>query len=158
MRKQTKRLMWVIFIVIVMFGSSFAFIIISVVPEKPIPKPEEPTEFIVDGMINQSQKELWISMGYTIMEFHYYENCCADLQIYVDALPEELNNQLVVEKIQDGTGPSMIAESRFGKEEKNVTTLQDVFMPLCGILTKPPADCGFMQLNITQLNITNVSS
>jgi hypothetical protein len=149
MKKQTKKLVWAMFIIIVMFGSSFAYVIISVTPETPAPQIQQPKEFVVNGQINQTLRDGYLSLGYTILAFHYYENCCQDVQFYAEALPAELNNQLIVEKIQDGTGPSISVESRLGTDARNITSASDILESLCKVMPKPPADCGLMVLNIT---------
>ncbi|MBI5060888.1 MAG: hypothetical protein HZB67_01085 [Candidatus Aenigmarchaeota archaeon] len=149
MKKSTKKVLWALFIIIVMFGSTFTYVILSAIPETAPQQFQEPAEFLVSGYMNETLKEVYISRGYTIMEFHYYDGCCQELQFYIDALPEELEKQLIIEKINDGTGPRILAKSMYGLEERNVTTIDDVFVSLCKLLAKPPIDCGLMELNIT---------
>ena len=149
MKKSNKKIIWALFIIIVMFGSSLAYVALSVIPEQTTPQFTAPNELVIEGMLNETLKEVYIPRGYTLMEFHYYEGCCQEIQFYIDALPEMLEKQLIVEKIKDGTGPAIVAESIYGKDERNITAVDDVFESLCKVLTKPPPDCGIMEFNIT---------
>lgn len=143
MKKQTKKLMWVFFIVFIMAGSSIAYIIIGTIPEIE-EQEQQPKEFVIEGKLNETLKEIYIGKGYTVMEFHYYENCCPSLLAYVDSLPEELNHQLIVEKIKDSEHSWVLIESINDRKEGNVTKMIEVFELLCNVLIKPPMDCGLL--------------
>ncbi len=154
MKKSTKRMVWAFFIIAVMFGSTFTYVILSVIPETNPQQIPDPTVFVVDGYLNETLKVAYLPRGYTIAEFHYYGGCCPELQLYVDALPDELltydnKKQLVIQKINDGAGPYFIAESIYGEAEKNTTTITDVFDVLCKVLRRPPIDCALMGSNTT---------
>lgn len=149
MKKQTKNMLWVFFIIFIMFGSSFAFILMSVVPEQSQTQTNLPTNYVIDGYLDETFKQAYIQRGLTILEFHYYEGCCPDLIVYTESLPGELENQIIVEKILDnpiGSNPRISLESIRGIEERNVSSMDDIFSPLCNILVKPPIDCALLNM------------
>ena len=149
MRKQTKRRIWAFIIIFIMFGSTIAFVALGIFTGTPPQQQQQqevstPVKFVVDEKIDLSTREQYIQRGYSILEFHYYENCCRELQFYIGTMPENLEFQLIVEKRKDlntDDQPWISIESLQGSMEKNVTDISDLFEPVCTILLKPPPDC-----------------
>ncbi|MEM7817776.1 MAG: hypothetical protein QXL81_03075, partial [Candidatus Aenigmatarchaeota archaeon] len=83
--------------------------------------------------------------GYSVMEWHYYEGCCPDLMLFVEGLPAEVENQLIVQKVADSDWTWANVKSLRGERSWNVTEFDDLLGPLCEVLLKPPVECGLMQ-------------
>ena len=147
MKKAIKQTVVVLFMVIVLFGSSFAFILGSSLdtffggPQQQTNQ-ATPTRFVVSGYLDPGSHDNFLRSGYTLLEFHYQEGCCADLLADIGELPAELEFQLVVQKIVDEK-KYFFAESFRDSKEFNATSGLQVLFELCDILAVPPTDCAF---------------
>ena len=145
MKKQTKMTILVLFLVVTMFGSSAAFLIVGGLAP---PKQQEqqgqttPTQFVVDGYLDFASHDNFLSRGYTLIEFHAPKDCCPDFTANVEALPAELEFQMVVQKIED-EDIYFKAESFHNRKQFNATTVLQVLFELCDVLASPPPDCAF---------------
>jgi hypothetical protein len=148
MKKQIKKTVMTIIIVVLLATSTIAFVVISSVsPEQTSENLELPTQNVIDGYINESYRQLYLSNGYTLMEYHYYEDCCKNISTFVDYLPEVIGTQLVIQKIKD-TDYYITLESAYGIESKlTPQTNEDLLKSLCRILTRAPIDCGLFVEN-----------
>ncbi|MBI4895901.1 MAG: hypothetical protein HY831_05405 [Candidatus Aenigmarchaeota archaeon] len=145
MKKQMQKTVMTIIIVVLLAMSTIAFVVISSVsPEQTTQTLELPKQSVIDGYINESYRQTYLSKGYTLMEYHYYDNCCKNISPFIDYLPEVIGTQLVVQKIKD-TDYYINLESAFGTEEKiKPDTNEDLLRSLCKVLTKTPIDCGLL--------------
>ena len=149
MKKETKKKLLVIVIALVMFFSSAAWIIVGAVPlnpQTPGVQTQVPSNYIVEGKLDDTVATQYLQNGFSLMEWHYYTGCCPDLQLFVEALPGELENQIVVQKISDTSNDTWVsARSLRGEQQWNVSSASELLPPLCEILLKPPVECGLMQ-------------
>jgi len=149
MKKETKKQLLVIVIALVMFFSSAAWIIVGAVPlnpQTPGVQTQVPSNYIVEGKLDDTIATQYLQNGFSLMEWHYYTGCCPDLQLFVEALPGELENQIIVQKINDTQNETWAsARSLRGEQLWNVTNATDLLPPLCEVLLKPPVECGLMQ-------------
>ncbi len=162
MKKDQKRQLIVLFMVVAMFGSSFAFIIMNAFGEEP--QQQNSIEFIVDYQLEQWQKDEYISRGFTVMEFHYKEGCCQDFLVYINSIPnvDDLKvsgtSQVITQKIlSDTENPYVVVESIYGREERNVSSIMDIFSSLCLVLAMPPSDCAASKIEWDKTNKTSVN-
>lgn len=148
MKKQMQKTVMTIIIVVLLAMSTIAFVVISSVsPEQTSQNLELPTQNVIDGYINESYRQAYLSKGYTLMEYHYYEDCCKNISVFVDYLPEVIGTQLIIQKIKD-TDYYINLESAFNTEEKiTPQTSEELLRPLCKTLTKTPIDCGLLSEN-----------
>jgi len=159
MKKQTKMTILVLFLVITMFGSTFAFLIISGLTSPETQKQEErqtaPTQYVVDGYVDFQSSQNFLARGYTLLEFHRPEGCCPEFSAVVDSAPAELGYQLIVQRIPDSRN-FFLAESFRNRKTFNATEPLQLILELCDVLASPPLDCAFNQLdaNATQQNST----
>jgi len=155
MKKETKKILIVLFLAFTMFFSSAAWIILGAAPMSAQQStPPFPESMVVEGRLNESIAAALLQRGYSIMEWHYYEGCCPDLMLFVEGLPAEVENQLVVQKIADSNLTWASARSLRGEQSWNVTDFSDLLEPLCGVLLKPPVECGLMQFGTAASNET----
>jgi hypothetical protein len=152
MKKQTKTIITTLVIVIIMGFSTIAFVVLERIPETGVQTIEKPTKFVYDGKLNESYREAYMKMGYSLLEFHRYQGCCQMLEFQIEALPEYLDG-LIIEKVDNEstrqTGPYVRAESILSETQTNSTNFTDIFNAICTTLPKPPIDCGLMQTNTT---------
>jgi len=148
MKKNTKNQILVIVIAFVMFSSTLAFVITGIAPmnqQQNQGQTQVPDNFVVEGTLNQDVATQLLQRGYSLMEWHYYEGCCADLIMFVEALPTELENQLIVQKISDSNYTWASVKSIRGEQTWNITKSSELIGPLCDVLLKPPLECGLMK-------------
>ena len=82
-----------------------------------------------------------------MLEFHRPEGCCPTFQATINALPSELDFQMVVQNVEDDNDIFFVAESFRGKKEFNATTVLDVIFELCDVLASPTPDCAFREVD-----------
>jgi len=149
MKKETKKQLLVIVIALVMFFSSAAWIIVGAVPLNPQTsgvQTQVPSNYIVEGKLDDTVATQYLQNGFSLMEWHYYTGCCQDLMLFVEAMPSELEYQLVVQKISDAQNVTWASvRSLRGEQQWNVSSASELLPPLCEILLKPPVECGLMQ-------------
>jgi hypothetical protein len=149
MKKETKKQLLVIVIALVMFFSSAAWIILGAAPvnsQQQSGQTQVPENLIVEGRLSDETATQLLQRGFSLMEWHYYTGCCPDLQLFVEALPGELENQIVVQKINDTQNETWASvRSLRGEQTWNISSVNDLLPPLCEILLKPPVECGLMQ-------------
>jgi len=155
MKKQTKKLILVGFLALTMFFSTIAWVIFSGIPVGPQQQSGQtqvPENFVVEGYLNSDTAAQLLQRGYSIMEWHYYGGCCPDLMLFVEAMPAELEYQLLIQKIADAANETRASvRSLRGEQQWSVSSAGDLLGPLCEILLKPPVECGLMQFgNVTQ--------
>jgi len=149
MKKETKKQLLVIVIALVMFFSSAAWIIVGAAPlnpQTPGVQTQVPSNYVVEGKLDDTVATQYFQNGFSLMEWHYYDGCCADLMLFVDALPAELEYQLLIQKINDTSNETWASvHSLRGEQQWNVSSASELLPPLCEILLKPPVECGLMQ-------------
>jgi len=147
--KDSRKKLIVLFIVVIFFGSSLAFIIFEATQYQ-VPSTQAtkiPDNMVVDGRLSNETVSQLYQNGYTIMEFHYYENCCPDIISTIESLPSELQYQILVQKIKDnpaGQAPWVDVRSIYGNNAYNITGITEIIPPLCKVLVKPPMECGLI--------------
>lgn len=159
MKKQAQKTIMTIIIVFLLAMSTIAFVFLSNFPadQQQQTQVTKPGQSIVEGYLNETDRQIYLSNGFTIMEYHYYEGCCKEISQYIDFLPEFLDNQLMIQKIQD-TEYYINIESFLGVKEK--TTPQnniELLSNLCDILAKPPVDCGLIKSETSNASANNES-
>jgi hypothetical protein len=158
MKKNMKKQLLVGFLALTMFFSSAAWIFLSAAPVNPQQQGNQtqvPENFVVEGRLTDDIATQFLQRGYSLMEWHYYEGCCADLMLFVEALPNDVSftdpqsgstvRQLIVQKISDSNSTWATVRSLRGEQQWNVSSANDLLPPLCEVLAKPPVECGLMQ-------------
>ncbi|MFH1630814.1 MAG: hypothetical protein ABIA21_01150 [Candidatus Aenigmatarchaeota archaeon] len=151
--KSIKKKMIGLFIVIIFFASSIAFIAFQSF-DTTIQEPTNtklPDNMVIDGNLDEAVSYEFYRRGYTIIEFHYFENCCPDVLSTMDTLPQQLEfdggYQIIIQKIKENISlsyPWVFADSIYGNVTYNITNISIIIPPLCNILAKPPMECGLL--------------
>lgn len=150
MKKSTKNMLVVIFLIITFGMSSIAFIITGI--SSNLPQPKQLEDFVVAGDLNAELESRYFSNGYTFVKF-YYANNYSD---YINQIPEAFKTnygqkQVIVQKYPHYTGNSstFIKISNLNGE-KEITNPDDkqIFDSLCDIVLSSPIDCGFRNSTI----------
>ncbi|MFH0836765.1 MAG: hypothetical protein V1870_01425 [Candidatus Aenigmatarchaeota archaeon] len=163
MKKQTQKVIMTIIIVLLLGASTIAFVVVGGSEDKPqeIGPPEKQ---ILNGYLNETLKEVYLQRGYSLMEYHYYIGCCKKIDPFIDYLPESVDNQLIIQKIEDSEY-FISLESIAGKEEKITPVDQsELLNSLCKVLVKSPMECGLLMMNqtdktntVAEVNTTNTT-
>lgn len=160
MKKETKRMLIVVFLALTMFFSSAAWIIVGAAPlnqQRQGGENQTPENFVVEGRMNESVADGFFQRGFSLMEWHSYVGCCPDLTAFAEGLPAELEYQLILQKISDSNQTWATVRSLRGEATWNVTQISELLGPLCDVLLKPPIDCGLMRFGNESANATNTT-
>jgi len=149
--KREKKALIAMLVIVIMFASSFAFIIIGYSGLGTNQQQEQsnlsliPPDFIFKGYADYNLKHQLLQRGATFLEWHHPSGCCPDLDLFVKSLPEELEFQALVQDIVENDSRTWIfAESILGTLSYNVTNKNQIILPLCKVLVKPPIECAFV--------------
>lgn len=99
MKKETKRQLIAIFILLMFAGSSIAFAFISVIPGQE--QPEE-VQLIFNRPLENAEEAPYLQQNYVIVKY-FWSDDCADCDLAEAALMEtkaELKDKIVIEKIK----------------------------------------------------------
>lgn len=153
MRRETKKRLMVLAIVITFTFSSIAFIVTGITGSvtqqeyKPLASP------VVDGEVDPYTESVYIQNGYTFLKF-YYSNTVPS---YINDLPSAMTTangetQLIVVKIQSTDDFVSISNLNGAVEVKNATQ-ENIVDTLCRYLMVTPIECTFITIQ-NQPNLT----
>ena len=140
MKKKQEKTGWILMVGLLMLSSSMAYIFFQGTSETTPTQTNLPS-FVLNTTLDAQTREYYLSKGITIMEFYCPTNCPSYLDSYVNSLPELLEYQIIVERLEGDTA-KMVAEGMTNKVEKNVVSAQEIDDALCSVLIKPPIACG----------------
>jgi|SRR3989338_9150111 len=145
MKKQTQKVVMTLIIVVLLSMSTISFVVLSRLPEeKNAEDIPNPTKYVVNDYLNETLKQVYLSRGYTLMEYNYYDGCCGNISQYIDFLPDTVGNQLIVQKIQ-GSEYYINIESIIAREDKiTPNNNRELLISLCRVLVKAPIECGLI--------------
>ncbi len=152
MKKSTKKLVFLIFILITFTLSSIAFVVVNIAGGQQQQEQLKPLEsFVIEGDIDPRLESAYLSNGFTFLKYYYKEKDDA-LEQYINLLPDlTITNfnqkQLYVQKIQ-GNSNRINIRGPYGDKiltSANMTE-SNIFQTLCNTLLFAPPECA---LNIT---------
>lgn len=161
MKKSTKQLIIVLFIILMFGMSTIAFVVTGIVgntqQQQQQFRPLEST--VVEGDLDPVYESTYIQKGFTWLKFYYTEADAAFLS-FIDSLPSAYttNNgqtQLIVQKINSAYGSNsnyIIVSSQQGVEELTENDESEIVQALCRLLTVVPAECAFVS-NATAIGL-----
>ncbi len=154
MKRSTKKMIFVIFILITFIMSSIAFVVINLGgglgnQQQAEIKPLE--TFIVEGDIDPRLEQAYLQGGFTFLKYYRSEKN-EDVDRYLDTLPDltittSNQKQLFVQKI-NSSDTKMIIRGPYGETlltTGNITR-NSIFETLCRTLLVTPIECV---LNVT---------
>ncbi len=143
MKKETKKKMMILFIILTFSLSSVAFFVTGFTGFSTQEKEFKPLEsYVVEGQLDENTENVYVRNGFTIVRYYY----TGKPDFYIEQLPQNFRTnfgrvQIILENI-----PS--AENKIDIISTNVyDTLTDlsqeaVFGKLCGALMFTPVECG----------------
>lgn len=151
MKKETKRQIIVLIIVLIFFSSTIAYVAINAfVPVEQ--ERQELNEFIIQGELGQDIETDYLRRGFTILKFYYSskdEKTEAFLNQVQDSFKVQDQVQLIIQLINHSYerdnrtfGNFMVITSANAERELVNATLNDIFDALCDVLLFPPVECG----------------
>ncbi len=154
MKRETKKQMWVLLVVIIFFGSTIAFTIsqaFGVTDQQ-----TEPVTIENERIFEQSNNDLenlFVSRGFTIAVLNYDGECCEDIIQYLEVFSEDNNGQIAVFKNKNpGIDQKSLKLSSFVNTVVLINeeiTIENVFDNLCNIMLQTPLECGVKFINTT---------
>ena len=154
MKKDTKKQLMALFIVLIFGLSSIAFFFTSFFgglnQQQATTNPLD--KFVLDGQIDSKVEDAYYKSGFTWMKV-YYTDKNEKLYSVVEQLPDIFKapngqTQLVVQRLQSNSTFISIYSVN-GKEEVTSTDENEIVSKLCSIVVLPPADCAFLNQNVT---------
>ena len=158
MKKESKKQIMVLLIVLIFFGSTFAYVILSTFkePEKPN---EMPTSYILNYRLNETIEAQLLSRGFTSVQY-FYKTPNSAIISYLDKIPEDfkiiMGNQeqiqTYVQKINYtyNNTDSYIAVKSIANQieiiDENITE-KNIYEALCKTVISPPGECGLIFIN-----------
>src|SRR3989338_6548477 len=143
MRRETKKRLMVLAIVITFTFSSIAFIVTGITGSatqqefKPLASP------VVDGEVDPYTESVYIQKGYTFLKFYYTDS----VPQYINDLPSAMattngETQLIVVRMQSTENFAAISNLNGAVEVRN-TTHGNIVDALCKSLMATPVECTF---------------
>ncbi len=153
MKRETKKRLMVLAIVLTFAFSSIAFVVTGITGSvtqqefKPLASP------VVDGEVDPYTESVYVQNGYTFLKF-YYSNTVPS---YINDLPSAMTTangetQLIVVKIQSTDDLVSISNLDGAVEVKNVTQ-ENIVDTLCKSLIATPIECTFINPQQPDLTI-----
>jgi len=158
MKKESKKQIMVLMIVIIFFGSTFAYVILSTFREEEKHN-EIPTSYILNYKLDENIEMQLISKGFTSVQY-FYKIPNYTIMSYLDKIPEEFKIvigdkeqiQTYVQKINysyNNTDSYIAIKSLVNKIEiadENITE-NNIYEALCKTVISPPGECGLLFIN-----------
>ena len=145
MRKSTKTKIMVLFVILILFSSSLAFIVIGAYDFGSTQENNEQVlnSSVIKGEIDQQTEAAYIQNGYTFLKYEYTAQ--STIMAYIESLPQLF-------KTSDGTNQLFVIEIQSDKDSITVTSYKNtitvdnltessILSALCETVYVKPADC-----------------
>ena len=148
MKKDTKKRLAALIVILIFGMSSLAFIITGISGQNNQPSDtklqDDLQDYIVEYELDSATRQQIISAGFTLVTYYYTEE-----KIIVDLYPTKyaLNTgqpQIIVEKVKSDKDSMTISSSQNTETLENLED-QSIFSVLCKTLIVTPLDCVFIQ-------------
>lgn len=98
MKRETKKQLFTIFVLLMFMGSSIAFAVSSVLQRV---QPSAEQTLVFDRPLTDSESARFLDNNIVVADFYYSQNCagCSAAESVITALVQELSGYLVVDKI-----------------------------------------------------------
>jgi len=142
-KMSSQKLIALIFI-IVMFGSTFAYAILSAfrTPEETI---EIPNQRIIDYKLDELQRSYLLQRGYTLIGYSYFTGCleCANLKNKLEEITLNSDDQIFLQELVSTESVSTSLSIASLKDQKTLDnpTDEEIESTVCEILINRPLWC-----------------
>ncbi|MBI5871967.1 hypothetical protein HZB88_02680 [archaeon] len=130
-----------IFIIAIMFGSTFAYGILQSV-RSPV---EVPKSNIIEYRLDPRLRYAFVNGGATILSFDYNFECenCYEQKNFLESMANEYKEQIFLEEILNETltKSKLIVESKLGNKTFYNPSENETFDAICDLMLAPPTIC-----------------
>jgi len=140
--KDKKGKLIALFFVILMFGSSFTYLVSEFFGNKN-PEVTIPQSRIINYELNNDQRTLLLKKGYTLIEYFYPDGCldCAKVKNKLEKIVQDSENQIFLQEISKATENKVVVTSFNGQKTIEDPVETELETPVCGILLNKPLWC-----------------
>ncbi len=157
MKKEDKQKLFVILVLLMFFGSSFAFAI-QYAPDLFGGQQEEQTEqkLTYDVPLSVQQEAAFLKQNYVIVKYFYNETClkCEFISQALDKIFSDLNQKIVIQKIDTAAYPDEAEDAGVTNvpffylkgrliDNFEYKSSNDLFVRVCNAYIQPIPECEF---------------
>ena len=140
--KDKKGKLIALFFVILMFGSSFTYLVSEFFGNKN-PEVTIPQSRIINYELNNDQRTLLLKKGYTLIEYFYPDGCldCAKVKTKLERIVQDSESQIFLQEISKTTENKGVVTSFNGQKTIENPVETELETPVCEILLNKPLWC-----------------
>jgi hypothetical protein len=140
--KDKKGKLIALFFVILMFGSSFTYLVSEFFGNKN-PEVTIPQSRIINYELNNDQRTLLLKKGYTLIEYFYPDGCldCAKVKNKLEKIVQDSESQIFLQEISKTTENKVVVTSFNGQKTIEDPVETELETPVCEILLNKPLWC-----------------
>jgi len=140
--KDKKGKLIALFFVILMFGSSFTYLVSEFFGNKN-PEVTIPQSRIINYELNNDQRTLLLKKGYTLIEYFYPDGCldCAKVKNKLEKIVQDSESQIFLQEISKATENKVVVTSFNGQKTIEDPVETELETPVCEILLNKPLWC-----------------
>lgn len=99
MKKETKKQLFAIVVLLLFMGSSIAYAVISIVPKEETG--QKKIGYVVNQPLTENEEAYYLQQNIVVMKYFYSEDCvgCKSTESIIDQATQYFNGKLLVEKI-----------------------------------------------------------
>jgi len=136
-----------LFFIVLMFGSTFAYGIMSLFGEKGN-QLQIPQDKILNYELNEQQKTYLMQRGYTLIKYDYSSGCleCIDVKSNLERITQNSDGQIYLQEITLEASNKINIVSLNGQKTINKPTVNQTEEAVCNLLLQRPLWCLTSQL------------
>jgi hypothetical protein len=141
--KDKKGKLIALFFVVLMFGSSFTYLVSEFFGNKNS-EVAIPQSRIINYELNNGQRTLLLQKGYTLIEYFYPDGCldCAKVKTKLEKIVQDSESQIFLQEISKASENKIIATSYNGQKTIENPKETELETPICEILLNKPLWCA----------------
>lgn len=136
-----------LFFVVLMFGSTFAYGIMSLF-NQPTDQLQIPSDKIINYELNQQQKSYLMGKGYTLIEYRYPSGCldCVDIRKNLERITMTSDGQIYLQELLSDGSDKVTITSFNGQKVLIDPDVNQTEETVCNLLLQRPIWCVTSQL------------
>lgn len=139
-----------IFLIGLMFLSTFAFAALQTIYTPSQPNIELPNTNVINYQLGRDQQNLLISQGKTLITYRYDSACvsCLQQKQFLEQLAtnSKVSNDLFVQILESNIDPPTVGLVSYSAQiQLTNATNEELFSGLCQVLIKRPLECALQQ-------------
>jgi hypothetical protein len=140
--KDKKGKLIALFFVVLMFGSSFTYLVSEFFGNKD-QEVTIPQSRIINYELNNEQRALLLKKGYTLIEYFYPDSCldCAKVKTKLERIVQDSESQIFLQEVSKVSENKIVATSFNGQKIIEDPIETELETPICEILLNKPLWC-----------------